>query len=507
MFAAEKEDVVDGKRHCTVGVQTDYRETSVQTEPYEPEYRLSKTKHAHPTLLRLRGIRAKDQERTCLEEIREEEDIEERLAREGTDLSDLERIELRERWKWMAKEEKLKKRQAAKMARFTKELEEREATKEAYLARRTEERVIAREKTSGRTQDRREKLRFWRDPQTRRWLEDPLSVKTPLIDAFARVTSSLHCPRLRDGALLPSKPSKRGNVEENVSYKSTASLEKRLERSWTENVPEPIRKPSRQTLQIANDIDRVCVAIKEDSTQEVDADEKMRLATKPHEHGDGPSGTAQHLERSTSGSPSRVRTCCSIPYRWGWGRRYRARIDCFSKKSCERTIGACSILDGELIDGTTSYQLRRDLHLICVAVKGFHSQPPVSRFIAYRSVSIPATFTMATVFTTTKVLTPMTSKAAPSPSSLKPASQPKNAFFARTVSNGCKVRQLRTWTPTNNKYIRRRRKRDPMIRRFVSLQILRDLVLPAASYKRTDRKAGRLHGQKRMDALPRVRKP
>ena len=296
MRAGEKEDVAEGTGLCAVGVQTDYRETSVQTEPCEPECRPSvgsKAKHAQPTLLRLQGITEKDQELTRLEEIREEEDIEERLAHQGTDLSDLERIELRERWKWMAKEEKLKKRQVSKMARFTKELEGKEAKKEAHLAKRTQERVIAGENTSRRSYDRREKLRPWRDPQTRRWLEAPLSVKTPLIDAFARVTSSLHCPRRRDGTLLPSRPS----AEDHVSHKNTEALEKRLARCWAENVPGPIREPSRKMLQIANDIDRVCEAIKkENSTREAHIDERMRPATKPHEHNDGPSGTAKDLE-------------------------------------------------------------------------------------------------------------------------------------------------------------------------------------------------------------------
>lgn len=58
---------------------------------------------------------------------------------------------------------------------------------------------------------------------------------------------------------------------------------------------------------------------------------------------------------------------------------------------------------------------------------------------------------MATVFTSTKALTPVGAKTAKTPTLKSPA--PSRApFHARTVSNGCTVRQMMTWTPNNNKY-------------------------------------------------------
>ena len=85
---------------------------------------------------------------------------------------------------------------------------------------------------------------------------------------------------------------------------------------------------------------------------------------------------------STPLDPPMTRICRSMPRGWRWGRRCHDRIDCFSATSCERSIGTCCILDGRLIDGTASCQPRQDLHLICVAVKGFHSSP--QRFSLYR---------------------------------------------------------------------------------------------------------------------------
>eukprot|EP00210_Caulerpa_lentillifera_P007327 g7003.t1 len=59
---------------------------------------------------------------------------------------------------------------------------------------------------------------------------------------------------------------------------------------------------------------------------------------------------------------------------------------------------------------------------------------------------------MATVFTSTKAVTPVAPKTVTASPSLKPSIVHRNPFHARTVSNGSRVRQIMTWIPYNNKF-------------------------------------------------------
>jgi ribulose-bisphosphate carboxylase small chain len=102
---------------------------------------------------------------------------------------------------------------------------------------------------------------------------------------------------------------------------------------------------------------------------------------------------------------------------------------------------------------------------------------------------------MATVFTAPKVVAPAAAGATSAPKaplgmgSLKPLAAPRDAFRARTVQNGAKVRQMMIWNPYNNKCFETLSYLPPLTPEQISAQVdymLRNGWIPCLEFAPQD---------------------
>ncbi|XP_076858726.1 cilia- and flagella-associated protein 91 [Brachyhypopomus gauderio] len=229
----------------TVGVQTDYRDSEAQTEPYSPEYTL-RPGTAPPELLTLatltwgRGLPA------GLEEVEMMERARKKRAWEATlpPLNDLTQLERRrrmmdemERKEWAFREQEIEKLQEARLALLKQLLRQRETQQEEATVERLDERFAQRQRQK---EERLRKIRSDYVLSVRKLLAkrrgpDRKPGRRDVISAHTDYGSQTYAPLSRHG-VFPDRRMTRGVVTSRLlsTYQGLLELEAGLPASALE---------------------------------------------------------------------------------------------------------------------------------------------------------------------------------------------------------------------------------------------------------------------------------
>ncbi|RKO98913.1 hypothetical protein CXG81DRAFT_5276, partial [Caulochytrium protostelioides] len=204
----------DGPTYRTVGVQTQYRESSAQTTPYSPNYVIQGT--APPELLTLAnltwgaGLPATQVELELIERGRAKRAWEKTLP-QGHDPESYERrlrmMETMELEEWKIRENEIRRVQEQRLALLAHVIAKRQARNETIASQRLERLYTSK------LQERDQKLlqiQRKKEAQLRKIAERRVQVtadrhtKRDIINDYADYASERHAPKLRDGMKIES---------------------------------------------------------------------------------------------------------------------------------------------------------------------------------------------------------------------------------------------------------------------------------------------------------------
>ncbi len=194
----------------TVGVQTKYRETEAQTDPYTPDYTV-RPGEKEPEVLSLqalsfkRGLPAGAAEVEMIERARAKRAFEQSLPPTTDEASFQIRrmmMEEQETREWKAREAEIDRIQARRLAMLEKALAEREQETEFLAEQRVEtmrqRRLDEKERKVAAIQ--RQRIKALRKLSTARKQADPVPEDTDIIRQYHDYGSNAYAPTRRDGA-------------------------------------------------------------------------------------------------------------------------------------------------------------------------------------------------------------------------------------------------------------------------------------------------------------------
>jgi cilia- and flagella-associated protein 91 len=204
----------------TVGIQTMYRESEAQTDPYTPDFTLDPTK-PEPELLRIahlghgNGLPAGMDQIREIQRLREKKEFEDSLPPLSDEASYEYRrklMEERELAEWKMREEEMKRDQQNRLDILVDRLKRRDEKHQMFLERRIqqlrESKVSERRKLQNATQRRRIKAvrKLQATSKARVYHEAPASRKRDIIAEYADFGSSVYASNTRNGRAPGSNP-------------------------------------------------------------------------------------------------------------------------------------------------------------------------------------------------------------------------------------------------------------------------------------------------------------
>ncbi|XP_062862513.1 cilia- and flagella-associated protein 91 isoform X2 [Trichomycterus rosablanca] len=254
----------------TVGVQTDYRDSEAQTDPYSPEYTL-RPGTAPPELLTLatftwgRGLPAGLEEVEMIERARKKRAWEATLP-PPNDLAQLDRrrrmMDEMERNEWAFREQEIEKLQEARLTLLTQLLQQRDAQQDEATVNRLDERFSQLQKQK---EERLQKIRnnyvlcLRKLSAKRRAVEGRLE-RRDIINDHLNYSSETYAPLSRHG-IFPERHPKSNTVKSHFlnTYEGLLELEASLPASVLEpkiKLPKPreskgfIKRSERQEIML-----------------------------------------------------------------------------------------------------------------------------------------------------------------------------------------------------------------------------------------------------------------
>ncbi|XP_017568957.1 cilia- and flagella-associated protein 91 [Pygocentrus nattereri] len=260
VFALPKADLLSGQAeqpsspfHCSVGVQTDYRDSETQTEPYSPGYTL-RPGTAPPELLTLATLTWGHGLPAGLEEVEMIERARMKRAWEATlpPLNDLTQLEKRkrmmdemERKEWAFREQEIERLQEARLALLMQLLRQREAVQEEDTAERLDQRFsqLQRQKEARLQNIRSDYVLSLRKLTAKRKNVEGRLERRDIVNDHSDYGSQTYAPLSRHG-VFPDQNSERHVVKNRFLNTYQGLLE--LEAGLPASVLEPrIRAPKR----------------------------------------------------------------------------------------------------------------------------------------------------------------------------------------------------------------------------------------------------------------------
>jgi hypothetical protein len=226
-----------------VGVQSQYRETEAQTDPYTPDYTI-RPGEKEPEVLSLaalsytRGLPAGAAEVEMIERARSKRAFEQSLP-PTTDESSFEirrrMMEEQETREWKAREAEIDRIQARRLAMLEKALEEREQETEFLAEQRVEtlrqKRLDEKERKVATIQ--RARIKALRKLSTARKLANPMPEDDDIIKKYHDYGSTVYAPTRRDGA-ASLRSMKVINDSESASLEQLVDMQRTLPKSTLE---------------------------------------------------------------------------------------------------------------------------------------------------------------------------------------------------------------------------------------------------------------------------------
>jgi hypothetical protein len=244
----------------SIAVQTQYRETEAQTDPYTPDYTI-RPGEKEPEVLSLaalsyqRGLPAGAAEVEMIERARAKRAFEQSLPPTTDEASFQIRrrmMEEQETREWKAREAEIDRIQARRLAMLEKALEEREQETEFLAEQRVEtlrqKRLDEKERKVASIQ--RQRIKALRKLSTARKKADPMPEDNDIIRQYHDYGSNAYAPTRRDGAAaMRSMTAIAASRSDNASLDQLIDMQRTLPKSTLEpRIEGPISRMSKMRV-------------------------------------------------------------------------------------------------------------------------------------------------------------------------------------------------------------------------------------------------------------------